>query len=182
MAQRELQKRKLSRAHEMMLEDGAPTSLLRFADEKPKPTTKSKPTNGGVTLAPPLAVQKAIAADLGDDDKTIPQVPAPPAADQSEIDMSRKKTTTKLKKVSKAKARAGIAKKAKTDGTIRPGSKLETVAKLLMREGGCTTAEVLKATGWPSVSMPQQAKAAGLTLAKAKDGKVTRYTGTPKAA
>jgi 8-oxo-dGTP pyrophosphatase MutT (NUDIX family) len=31
-----------------------------------------------------------------------------------------------------------------------------------------TTQEVLKATGWPSVSMPQQAKAGGLTLTKSK--------------
>lgn len=58
---------------------------------------------------------------------------------------------------------------------VRPGSKLEVIVKLLQREGGCTTADVLKACQWPSVSMPQQAKAAGLTLRKEKQGKVTRY-------
>lgn len=89
-------------------------------------------------------------------------------------------------KASKSKARKPVvgktsAKKPETvmadppQTTVRPGSKLETIVKLLTREEGCTTADVLKATGWPSVSMPQQAKAAGLTLHKEKAGGVTRY-------
>lgn len=59
----------------------------------------------------------------------------------------------------------------------REGSKLAIVVGLLTRPEGCTTKEVLDATGWPTVSMPQQAKAAGLTLRKEKDGKVSRYFG-----
>jgi len=59
---------------------------------------------------------------------------------------------------------------------IRPGSKLETIVKLLTREGGCTTKDVLKATEWPAVSMPQQARAAGLKLRKEKRDGVTYYS------
>lgn len=66
---------------------------------------------------------------------------------------------------------------ARADGGIRPGSKLELVAGLLKRPGGCTTADVLAATSWPAVSMPQMAKAAGLTLKKTKEkGSPTRYS------
>jgi hypothetical protein len=58
---------------------------------------------------------------------------------------------------------------------VRPGSKLETIVGLLKRKDGCTAADVLKATGWPSVSMPQQARAAGLHLKTEKEGRSTRY-------
>jgi hypothetical protein len=80
------------------------------------------------------------------------------------------------KKASTAKARTPIA--AGAAKVIRPGSKLEIVVGLLTRKEGCTAAEVLAATDWPAVSMPQQARAAGLTLRQEKDGKVTRYWGS----
>lgn len=77
-------------------------------------------------------------------------------------------------KPARANARTPAARTpAKVD--IREGTKLATIVGLLGRPGGCTAAEILKATGWPSVSVPQQAKAAGLTLLKEKDGKVIRY-------
>lgn len=81
------------------------------------------------------------------------------------------------KKAAKAKARTPTAPKAAAGAAkaIRPGSKLEIVVGLLTRKEGCTTAEILKATEWPSVSVPQQARAAGLKLRQEKDGKVTRY-------
>lgn len=86
-------------------------------------------------------------------------------------------------KASKSKARAPVKGKTSAKAPesapalahVRAGSKLETIVKLLKREEGCTTADVLKATGWPSVSMPQQAKAAGLQLLKEKKGGVTVY-------
>jgi hypothetical protein len=92
----------------------------------------------------------------------------------------RVKKATKGKPAKKAPAPKAAAAKApkKTEG-IRPGSKLELVVGLLTRKEGCTTADVLAATQWPSVSMPQQAKAAGLKLRKEKaKGEVTRYYGT----
>jgi hypothetical protein len=84
------------------------------------------------------------------------------------------------KRAAKAKAPkpAKTARDPAAAKVIRPGSKLEIVVGLLTHAAGCTTADVLKATGWPAVSMPQQARAAGLTLRQEKDGKVTRYWGT----
>jgi hypothetical protein len=62
------------------------------------------------------------------------------------------------------------------------GSKNAMISDLLRRPEGCTTADVLKLTGWPAVSMPQQAKAAGLTLRKEKvSGQSTRYYGSANA-
>lgn len=59
---------------------------------------------------------------------------------------------------------------------VRPGSKLAIVVDLLKRPEGCTTAEILKATEWPSVSVPQQARMAGLELRKEKNAEgVTVY-------
>ena len=60
-------------------------------------------------------------------------------------------------------------------------SKVQIVADLLLRDTGCTSAEVLQATGWPSVSMPKQAELAGLVLRKDKQaGQAMRYWGTKK--
>jgi hypothetical protein len=59
------------------------------------------------------------------------------------------------------------------------GSKLHAVAALLKRAKGCTAAECMAATGWPSISMPAMAKAAGLKLKKVKEkGEPTRYWGS----
>lgn len=85
-----------------------------------------------------------------------------------------RKTKAKAKGKAKPRARAKTTDR-REPGKKRPGSKTEMIAGMLTRPEGCTTAEVLEATGWPTVSMPQQAKAAGLKLAKEKDGKVTRY-------
>jgi hypothetical protein len=73
-----------------------------------------------------------------------------------------------------AKKRGGGAKKP-ADGK----SKTAIVAGLLKRSGGCTTADILEATGWPSVSVPAMAKAAGLRLRKEKvKGSPTQYFGS----
>jgi hypothetical protein len=56
-------------------------------------------------------------------------------------------------------------------------SKTAIVADLLRK--GTTTAEVLKVTGWPSVSMPAMAKAAGLELTKHDENGITIYKGVP---
>lgn len=58
---------------------------------------------------------------------------------------------------------------------VRSGTKLETVISMLKRPQGCTTKEALEATGWPAISMPQQARAAGIELRKEKEGNATRY-------
>lgn len=60
---------------------------------------------------------------------------------------------------------------------VAAGSKAQMIADLLLRKEGCTTKDVLAATGWPAVSMPQQAKVAGLVLRKEKIDGTTRYWG-----
>jgi hypothetical protein len=105
------------------------------------------------------------------------KAPAKKAAAKSAKKAAPKKAAKKAASAKKAAAGAS-AKKA---GGVAPGSKTEAVAKLLQRPQGCTNAEVLKTTGWPTVSMPQQAKAAGLTLRKEKvKGEPTRYFGVAK--
>jgi hypothetical protein len=93
--------------------------------------------------------------------------------------ISKKTPAPKAKasgKAPKKATKASAAKEPHSDG-VRPGSKLEVIVGLLTRPEGCTTAEILAATDWPSVSVPQQAKAANLKLRKEKDGKASRYWG-----
>lgn len=96
-----------------------------------------------------------------------------PAYKASQPMMEATMKTKSKKKAASSKARSK-AKTSAPKGGVRPGSKLKIVVGMLQRPEGCLSADVLKATGWPSVSMPQQAKAAGITLATEKDG-VTRY-------
>jgi hypothetical protein len=68
----------------------------------------------------------------------------------------------------------------KKDAPRREGpSKRAEAAALLAREGGATAGEILECTGWPSVSVPALARASNLTLRQQKEGRVTRYYGTP---
>jgi len=57
----------------------------------------------------------------------------------------------------------------------RPGSKAWQIGQMFLRPEGVTTDEVLAATGWPSVSMPNQAKQAGLQVYKIRTGRRVRY-------
>lgn len=83
----------------------------------------------------------------------------------------------------KTKSKKGrVTKKAAPQKMPKAKAPRETkaalVADLLQRPAGCTGADILKATGWPTVSVPQQAKAAGLKLRKEKTkGEPTRYFG-----
>lgn len=57
-------------------------------------------------------------------------------------------------------------------------NKRSLCAALLTRASGCTSRDLLDATGWPAISVPATAKASGLKLRKEKVGKVTTYYGT----
>ena len=99
-----------------------------------------------------------------------------PAPGKSEPTPSAPPPDAPKEKVMPTKTKAAPVKKARRPKpAVRPGSKLETVVKLMTRKEGTTAAEVLASTGWPTVSMPQMAKAAGLRLRKEKEGAVTRY-------
>jgi hypothetical protein len=81
---------------------------------------------------------------------------------------------------SKGKATKVASKPPKRTSEPRKGSarvlKVEAIGKLLRRPNGCTRPEVLAATGWPSVSMQQQAEALGVKLKQdKKPGELTRY-------
>jgi hypothetical protein len=88
---------------------------------------------------------------------------------------SRKAARSSSKKDKPAKA---PKKKASPTPSkeVRRVSKLEVIVGLMTRDGGCTVKDVLKATNWPTVSMPQQARAAGLELRKEKRDGVTYYS------
>ena len=128
-------------------------SSLRAREDGLKMLDYDPPVTGG---DPPVE-QEYSEADLIEEAREVPAVP--------------------LKKVRKAKVTK--AKVTETNGRgPRIVTKTEIVANLLTRESGCTTAEVLDATGWPSVSMPAMAKACRLELRKVKEaGLPTQYYG-----
>jgi hypothetical protein len=93
------------------------------------------------------------------------------------------KPESKIVKTAKALAaksamKPAAAKPAKANGNGKE-NKREICAALLTRAGGCTSRDLLDATGWPAISVPATAKASGLKLRKEKVGKVTTYYGTP---
>ena len=139
------------------------------AAEKPKKTT-TPPASAPETMTEPTAQPKPALKET-----------AAMTKDKTAKPTRVKKVKAPKKASTKVKAPAKPATKTAGQKTIRKGSKLAICAQLLLRPEGCTAAEVLAATKWPAVSMPQQARAAGLKLKKEKDGKVTRYWGTPAA-
>jgi hypothetical protein len=120
-----------------------------------------KPT-GKLPVPPPSAKQDRAKGK----DKDKPKSPPKPAA-------KPKRAPTAAKR---AKAAIKAPPKAKRASEPRAGSKTAMAADLIRRPEGCTTADILKATDWPTVSLPAVAKAAGITLRKdKKPGEVTRY-------
>lgn len=57
----------------------------------------------------------------------------------------------------------------------RYGSKAHTIGNLLLRPTGVSASEVMAATGWPSVSIPQQARLCGLRVSRERMGRTVRY-------
>jgi len=137
----------------------------------------------------PEKIRKAIEKDLREDPvvaveadmsaATVDAVVKPPqnakAKKLSPVLAKALAERDKLNQSTPVEATVKTKTKAHKGNGAKKESKVDTIAALLKRKEGCTTADVLKATGWPSVSMPAQAKAAGLKLKKDKDGKVTRY-------
>lgn len=122
------------------------------------------------------AVRALRTESVADSPTTTAAEPERPT-EQQESTVSKKTTKKAARSNARTKVKPEPKTKAATEKTsgVRPGSKLETIVGLLKRPQGCTTKEVLAATGWPAVSMPQQAKAAGLSLTKEKVDGVTRY-------
>jgi hypothetical protein len=149
-----------------------------------KPTLPPRPMFGkaGDAAAPDAkgkasmrAKAKAIAADAiaKGEKKAKPAKPAKAKVDPKPKPIKAAKATKPAKDKTAPKARA-----AKTDGAP---TKRSLAINLLSRKEGTTLREILDATGWPAVSVPEIAKAGKLNLRKEKpEGeKVTRYWGTP---
>ena len=67
---------------------------------------------------------------------------------------------------------------ATSGGGGKPKPKKQIIKEML--EKGTTAAELAKATGWPSVSVPWQAKQLGMGFIKYKEDGVTKYKFVPK--
>lgn len=80
------------------------------------------------------------------------------------------KKTSKAKTASKAAPKKGAAKKPRAEGKTA-----KIIAK--MKNGGITRAEILKMTGWPSVSVQALAKSAGVKLVVSKERPFTYRAG-----
>lgn len=93
---------------------------------------------------------------------------------------AQKGTKMKAKAKKKVAKKKVAAKKTATKKSTGPrGEKTLKVKSLLERKNGCTRADILEATGWPSVSVQAMAKATGLKLRKTKEkGEATRYYGS----
>lgn len=140
-----------------------PTFLKRGHPECVVKTSKPAPGPRAATQAPVPA-----APVTAKEPKGPAPVPAPAPEHPAPAEPTKETSTMRTKtnqRASKAKARTPVKAKAKTSSGK---SKIDTIAALLKRPGGCTSKDVLKATGWPAVSMPAMAKAAGLKLKKEK--------------
>lgn len=85
----------------------------------------------------------------------------------------------KGKKASKqqaGKAARGIRAVSGEGRQVRKGTKLARIVGLLKRPGGVTRKQVMAAVEWPSISMNQQAAAAGIKLKVEKVDGVKRYS------
>jgi hypothetical protein len=132
----------------------------------------------GTSSAMPLSGKDAARAIAGKPKKPAGKKAKPKAKGAKPSKPAKPAKSPKPKAAKPPKAPS----KPKEATAVRSGTKLEVIVALLTRPEGCVASEVLKATNWPSVSMPQQAKAAGLVLRTEKEGRVTRYWGTPKPA
>lgn len=155
---------------------GTPDFLNRWIGQTPESITESE-------------AKVAIQVDRNRRSETMPRAVGPKeqalqklrgneAADQeNDVKTKKKSTATAPAKAPKAAATKAAPVPEKPVGTaVRSGSKVEIIKKLLARKNGCTSKEVQAACGWPSVSMPQQSKAAGVELFKKKEeGQPTRY-------
>lgn len=152
----------------------------------------------GAASQPPLEGKAALAAIKQAEPLPRSRLRAVGVNDERRIGMSKLEQLRAMreKEASKAKpkkrgrppkeAKAPKEAKPKRNGNATPrkrdGSKTQAVAALLKRAKGASRAEILEATGWPSVSVQAMADAAGLKLSTNKKekekGEPLRYFGS----
>lgn len=59
--------------------------------------------------------------------------------------------------------------------TARAGTKSHLIGQMMLRPEGVTGREAIAAANWPSVSLPQQARACGLSFTTQRTGREVRY-------
>lgn len=155
-------------AQQIMVEDGLPPVAVMAPEERREAWKGREPKHQERTTVMPKTNTKA------------DQVAALRTKRAAEKGPKASRRASASKKAAKAKARTPAAPRtAPAPGNgPRPGSKVALVAGLLTRKQGCTAADVKEACDWVAVSMPAQAKAAGLTLRQEKIDGATRYYGT----
>lgn len=165
---REIGRKKRTRTLALKAEVAKANAAKPVAIPAPAPTTVTpEPAKPATPETPKETTMKTAAA------KKTPARRAQPATGKGSARKAAK--TAKTGKAAPA-ARANARKAVETDGP-RKGSKLETIAKLIKRSGGCTAADVLKACDWKAVNMPRVAKAAGIAkLSTEKKDGVTVYS------
>lgn len=143
-------------------------------DEK----TEKKP---GKTALPPKPLFRADTPAKGGRAKAAaPKAPAKAKPPRAAAPAKAKPAPKPAKADAAAKADAPVARKPRDTKADGAQTKRAVASALLTREGGTTLKEILEATGWPSISIPQLAAASNLVLRKEKvKGSPTRYFGTP---
>lgn len=169
-------------AQQQMIEDGCPPAAVRPQTAEAKAAARKAIARAAKTVGPDRPIRNPPDAKAA----------ARRAEARARTEAAFEGTPAHAKAARKAKDAAGSTvgprapKRAskpapKTEAPPNGKTKTAMVGEMLTRKGGCTTADILAATGWPSVSVPQQAKACGLTLRKEKtSGEPTRYFGIPK--
>jgi hypothetical protein len=162
-------------------------AILREAKKEKERTAKAKAktrkeslmakrkTTAAMPPAPPEGSEPAAPVDAASTKIAAPPAPPGEAAASEESEMTTRTRRGKSAGSKKSAAASSSARKPKSAPAVDGKSKVEVIGGLLRRDGGCTAKDVMEATGWPSVSMPAQAKALGVKMKQKKEGRVTRY-------
>lgn len=196
------QKSDVLTAEQAATQDGLPETFIRKPGQKAKPLSPEgqKRAEAAAAASPPSveakqdsmrealrtakAEQKAVKATArkakaqAAAEGKLTAMPLEGKAAEKLIKKMRKQKPEPVVTMQVEAVEAKPARKAK--GNAKPagskGSKVALIGTLLARKQGCTRADVLQATGWPAVSMQQQAKALGVKLKVQKlPGEVSRY-------
>lgn len=95
---------------------------------------------------------------------------------------ARNWTVLCLRMVEAAKGNLSALGTAPAQNKARPGSKAHKIGEMLLRSQGVTGREICTEMGWPSVSIPAQAKAAGIAVTAQRMGREVRYFAVNNAA
>jgi len=156
----------------------APTAILNMNFEAASAAIQTElnaAKAAGEPVAKPAAKRKAAPATAAETDLTA----IDEAMQKFERASAEERDADFMRDLFRDVFEAGRAARSRRPTGRSGPTKREIAANLLQRPEGCTTRDILDATGWPAVSVPAIAKASGLTLRQEKCGRVTRYYGEP---